>query len=34
MLAGGVITADPRLYVFPAVLFSSAMVALALPGKR
>jgi predicted MFS family arabinose efflux permease len=34
MLAGGALTSDPRLYVFPSVLLLSALVALALPGKR
>lgn len=33
MLAAGATTADPRLFVFPAVLFLSALVALALPGR-
>jgi MFS family permease len=33
LLASGATPADPRLYVFPAVLFISALVALRLPGK-
>ncbi len=32
-LAGSAVTADRRLYAFPAVLLLSALVALALPGK-
>lgn len=32
-LAAGAVTADRRLYVFPAVLLLSALASLALPGK-
>lgn len=34
MLAGGGLTRDARLFVFPAVLLVSAAAALALPGRR
>jgi EmrB/QacA subfamily drug resistance transporter len=34
LLASGGLTHDARLIVFPAVLFASALAALALPGRR
>jgi len=34
MLAGGGLTRDARLFVFPAVLLISAAAALVLPGRR
>ena len=34
VLAGGGLTRDARLYVFPAVLLASAAAALVLPGRR